>query len=117
MPVGQRKPTYARQVWLAPTSTREALSFRNICIKQSRMTDFYAASNRIPEHVAPETPDIYQPQMIDFYGRKGEGGGESLAELAHESESKSQPKPEPVLLVLPQPEPEPEPEPEILAQP
>jgi hypothetical protein len=95
----ERKPTYARKVWLAPASTRETLSFRNIYVQQSMMTNFYVKSNRIPEHEAPVIYEIEQAEMIDFYGRKGAGGGESLAVLARV------------------PEPEPEPEPEILAQP
>ena len=34
---------------------------------------------------------VYQPEMIDFYGRKGAGGGESLAELARQLEPEPQP--------------------------
>ena len=80
---------------LAPTNTREALSFRNMYVQQSAMADFYATSNRIvAEQIESEEEDedaVYQPEMIDFYGRKGAGGGESLAELARQLEPEPQP--------------------------
>ena len=77
---------YPMLVSLAPASTRLAVSFAGWTAQQPGMLDYYKTGNKEPEpEPEPEYEEevsYFQAEMIDYYGRKGQGGGESLAELA-----------------------------------